>query len=83
MPVFVFIHGGDLTSGSGSDGSSMPYLLRWKCIHNNEQQFAPAFGSKLCIHSHRSRYDWVSRKDIVVVTINYRLGALGFLTLGA
>lgn len=39
VPVFVFIHGGDLTSMSGSD-------------------FLP--------------YDWVSRKDIVVVTINYR-----------
>ena len=47
-PVMVWIHGGGLSSGSGS---------------------APAYnGSALA-----------ARGDVVIVTINYRLGALGFL----
>lgn len=50
FPVMVWIHGGGLTSGSGSDA------MYW--------------GDRLA-----------SSKDVVVVTFNYRLGALGFLAL--
>ncbi len=50
FPVMVWIHGGGLTSGSGSDA------MYW--------------GDRLS-----------SSKDVVVVTFNYRLGALGFLAL--
>lgn len=50
FPVMVWIHGGGLTSGTGSDA------MYW--------------GDRLA-----------SSKDVVVVTFNYRLGALGFLSL--
>ena len=50
FPVMVWIHGGGLTSGTGSDA------MYW--------------GDRLA-----------AQKDVVVVTINYRLGALGFLAL--
>jgi para-nitrobenzyl esterase len=46
LPVFVWIHGGALTSGAGSDYD--PSVM-------------------------------VANNDIIVVTINYRLGSLGFL----
>jgi para-nitrobenzyl esterase len=51
-PVMVWIHGGGLTSGSGS-----VFLYRGEPLVRNG--------------------------DVVVVTINYRLGALGFLGHGA
>ena len=47
MPVLVWLHGGNLTSGAGSEYD----------------------GARLA-----------TRGDIVVVTVNYRLGALGFLS---
>ena len=50
FPVMVWIHGGGLTSGAGSDA------MYW--------------GDRLA-----------AKKDVVVVTFNYRLGALGFLAL--
>ena len=46
-PVFVWVHGGGGTAGSGND---------------------PVFAG-----------DHLVRRDLVVVTLNYRLGALGFL----
>jgi len=46
LPVFFWIHGGSLTSGSGDEYDAS---------------------------------DMVARSDIIVVTINYRLGALGWL----
>ena len=50
-PVLVYIHGGEFSSGSGSD---------------------PLYdGTRLC-----------SRGDVVVITINHRLGVLGHLYLG-
>ncbi|MEU3984036.1 carboxylesterase family protein [Streptomyces sp. NPDC026672] len=50
LPVFVWLHGGGFTGGSGND-------------------FDPV--------------ELVTENDIVVVTVNYRLGALGFLAAPA
>ncbi len=49
LPVFIWIHGGALVNGAGSDYD--PSVL-------------------------------VAENDIIVVTINYRLGSLGFLAAG-
>ncbi|HWA92321.1 MAG TPA: carboxylesterase family protein [Rhizomicrobium sp.] len=64
LPVMVFIHGGAFEEG----GSSIPYTK------------PSGGGPGLAVFDGGRLADFAKAQDVIVVTLNYRLGALGFLT---
>jgi acetylcholinesterase len=68
-PVIFFIHGGGFGGGSSTDQG---FVFRITSFYLMKRTIVPLFSDA------RNLMD----RDVVVVTINYRLGVYGFLSLG-
>lgn len=75
LPVMLMIHGGGFATGSGEMYGQLKKMFNYFQLSNCFLLFLNAY------EFFRHLPDYLIQEDVIVVTCNYRLGALGFLYL--